>query len=91
MTKHPLQLTPESSRIANKTGKISLTEYDRTYKLVFSNKILKHQYTDGGLNEDDHLEDNTDCSSSGEVKLFSLLRVELEVDQKQNQFLPRED
>ena len=65
-------VTPEECRRANKTGKIAITEYDRTYKLDISNKVLKHQYTQSGLNEDDHLEDNTDCSTSGEVKLFPL-------------------
>ena len=53
-------VTPENCRLANKTGKIAITEYDRTYKLDISNEVLKHQYTHGGLNEDDHLEDNTD-------------------------------
>ena len=57
-------VAPESRR-ANKKGKIAITEYDRNYKLDISNEVLKHQYTHGGLNEDDHLEDDTDCSSSG--------------------------
>ena len=77
---------PENCRLANKTGQIAITEYDRTYKLDISNEVLKNQYTRGGLNEDDHLEDVTDCSSSVEVKLFSfetqMQRVELEVDQE---------
>ena len=81
-----LIVTPENCRLANKTGQIAIREYDRTYKLDISNEVLKHQYTHGGLNEDDHLEDNTDCSSSGEIKLFSfetqMQRVELEVDQE---------
>ena len=57
-----------------------------TYKLDITNEVSKHQYSQGGLNEDNHLEGNTDCSSSGEVKLFSFetqtQRVELEVDQE---------
>ena len=77
---------PEKCRIANKTGQIAITEYDRTYKLDISNEVSKDQYTHGGLNEDDHLEDNTDCSSSEEAKLFSfetqMQRVQLEVDQE---------
>ena len=64
-------VTPEKCRLANKTGQIAITEYNRTYKLDISNEVLKHQYTHGCLNEDDYLEDNKDCSSSGEVKLFS--------------------
>ena len=79
-------VTPENCRLANKTEQIAITEYDRTYKLDVSNEVLKHQYTHGGLNEDDHLDDNIDCCSSGEVKLYSfetqLQRVELEVDQE---------
>ena len=33
--------TPEECRRANKTGKIAITEYDRTYKLDISNEVLK--------------------------------------------------
>ena len=34
-----VKVTPESCRTANKTGKISITEYDRTYKLDISNEL----------------------------------------------------
>ena len=81
-------VTPECCRIAIKSGKISKTEYGRIYKLGTSNEVLKYQYTHVGLNEVDHLKDNTDCSSSREVKLFSFetqkQRVEIEVDQETN-------
>ena len=34
-------VTPEECRLANKTGQIAITEYDRTYKLDISNEVLK--------------------------------------------------
>ena len=55
-----------------KQDKISITEYDRTYASDTSTKLWKYQRTHDGRNEDDDLEDNTDCSSSGERKLFSI-------------------
>ena len=56
-----VKVTPVNCRLANNTGQIAITEYVRTYKLDISNEILKHQYTHGCLNEEDRLDDNTDC------------------------------